>query len=29
MSEPLFEDFQEHVFEESEVSFSRQQGKCP
>jgi hypothetical protein len=27
--EPLVEDFQEQVFEESEVSFSGQQGKCP
>jgi hypothetical protein len=27
--EPLFEDFQEQVFEESEVFFSGQQGKCP
>jgi hypothetical protein len=24
-----FEDFQEQVFEESEVCFSGQQGKCP
>jgi hypothetical protein len=29
MSEPLFKDFQEHVFEESEVFFSGKQGKCP
>jgi hypothetical protein len=29
MSEPLFEDFQEQVFEESEVFFSGQQDKCP
>jgi hypothetical protein len=28
VSEPLFEGFQEQVFEESEVFFSRQQGKC-
>jgi hypothetical protein len=28
-SELLFEDFQEQVFEESEVFFSGQQGKCP
>jgi hypothetical protein len=27
--EPLFEDFQEQVFEESDVFFSGQQGKCP
>jgi hypothetical protein len=27
--EPLFEDFQEHVFEDLEVFFSGQQGKCP
>jgi hypothetical protein len=27
--ELLFEDFQEHVFEESEVFFGEQQGKCP
>jgi hypothetical protein len=27
--EPLFEDFQEQAFEESEVFFSGQQGKCP
>jgi hypothetical protein len=27
--EPLFEDFQEQVFEEPEDSFSEQQGKCP
>jgi hypothetical protein len=27
--EPLFKDFQEQVFEESEVFFSGQQGKCP
>lgn len=26
--EPLFKDFQEQVFEESEVFFSGQQGKC-
>jgi hypothetical protein len=25
----LFKDFQEQVFEESEVFFSGQQGKCP
>jgi hypothetical protein len=25
---PLFEDFQEQVFEESEVFLSEQQGKC-
>jgi hypothetical protein len=25
----LFKDFQEQVFEESEVFFSEQQGKCP
>jgi hypothetical protein len=29
MPEPLFEDFQEQVFEESEVFFSGQQDKCP
>jgi hypothetical protein len=29
MPKPLFEDFQDQVFEESEVFFSRQQGKCP
>jgi hypothetical protein len=29
MLEPLFKDFQEQVFEESEVFFSEQQGKCP
>jgi hypothetical protein len=29
MPEPLFEDFQEQVFEESEIFFSGQQGKCP
>jgi hypothetical protein len=29
MSGPLFEDFQEQAFEESEVFFSGQQGKCP
>jgi hypothetical protein len=29
MLEPLFEDFQEQVFEESKVFFSDQQGKCP
>jgi hypothetical protein len=27
--EPLFEDFQEQVFEEPEVFFNKQQGKCP
>jgi hypothetical protein len=27
--EPLFEDFQEHVFEEPEVFFCGQQGKSP
>jgi hypothetical protein len=27
--EPLFEDFQEQVFEESEVFLSGKQGKCP
>jgi hypothetical protein len=27
--EPLFEDFQDEAFEESEVLFSGQQGKCP
>jgi hypothetical protein len=27
--EPLFKDFQEQAFEESEVFFSGQQGKCP
>jgi hypothetical protein len=29
MPEPLFEDFQEQAFEDSEVFFSGQQGKCP
>jgi hypothetical protein len=29
VSEPLFEDLQDQVFEESEVFFSGQQGKCP
>jgi hypothetical protein len=29
MPELLFEDFQDQDFEESEVSFSGQQGKCP
>jgi hypothetical protein len=29
VSETLFEDFQEHVFEESEDSFIGKQGKCP
>jgi hypothetical protein len=29
MPEPLFEDFQEQVFEESEIFFSGQQGKYP
>jgi hypothetical protein len=29
MSESLFEDFQEQVFEDSEVFFSGQQGKYP
>jgi hypothetical protein len=29
MPEPLFEDFQGQVFEESEVFFTGQQGKCP
>jgi hypothetical protein len=29
MLEPLFKDFQEQVFEEFEVFFSDQQGKCP
>jgi hypothetical protein len=29
MPETLFEDFQEQVFDESEVLFSEQQGKCP
>jgi hypothetical protein len=29
MLEPLFEDFQEQVFEELEVFFSGQQDKCP
>jgi hypothetical protein len=29
MPEPLFKDFQEHVFEELEVFISGQQGKCP
>jgi hypothetical protein len=29
MPEPLFNDFQEQVFEESEVFFSGQQSKCP
>jgi hypothetical protein len=28
MLEILFKDFQERVFEESEVFFSGQQGKC-
>jgi hypothetical protein len=27
--EPLFEDFQEQVFEEPEVFIGGQQGKCP
>jgi hypothetical protein len=27
--EPLFEDFQDQVFEESNVFFSGQQDKCP
>jgi hypothetical protein len=27
--ESLFDDFQEQVFEDSEVFFSGQQGKCP
>jgi hypothetical protein len=27
--EQLFEDFQQQVFEESEVFFSGKQGKCP
>jgi hypothetical protein len=27
--EPLFEDFEEQVFEELEVFFSGRQGKCP
>jgi hypothetical protein len=27
--ELLFEDFQEKVFEEPKIFFSRQQGKCP
>jgi hypothetical protein len=27
--ESLFEDFQEKVFEEPELFFSEQQGKCP
>jgi hypothetical protein len=26
--EPLFEDFQDQVFEDSDVFFSGQQGKC-
>jgi hypothetical protein len=26
--EPLFEDFQEQVLEDSEVFFSEKQGKC-
>jgi hypothetical protein len=29
MPKPLFEDFQEQVFKESEVLFRGQQGKCP
>jgi hypothetical protein len=29
MLKPLFKDFQEQVFEESEVFFSGQHGKCP
>jgi hypothetical protein len=29
MLEPLFKDFREQVLEESEVFFSRQQGRCP
>jgi hypothetical protein len=29
MPEPLFEDFQDQVFEDYEVYFSGQQGKCP
>jgi hypothetical protein len=29
MSEPLFKDFQEQAFEDSEVFFSDQKGKCP
>jgi hypothetical protein len=29
MLEPLFEDFQEQVFEEPEVYLSGEQGKCP
>jgi hypothetical protein len=29
MSELLFEDFQEHVHEDSEVLFSGQHGRCP
>jgi hypothetical protein len=28
MPEPLFEDFQEQVFNDFEIFFSRQQGKC-
>jgi hypothetical protein len=28
VSEPVFEDFQEQVFEESEVFFSGQKRKC-
>jgi hypothetical protein len=29
MPDPLFRDFQDQVFEESQVFFSGQQGKCP
>jgi hypothetical protein len=29
MSELLFEDFQEHVLEDSKVSISEQKDKCP
>jgi hypothetical protein len=27
--EPLFGDFQQQAFEDSEIFFSGQQGKCP
>jgi hypothetical protein len=29
VSEPFFEDFQDQAFEESQIFFAEQPGKCP
>jgi hypothetical protein len=29
MPEPFFEDFKDQAFEESQIFFAEQQGKCP